>query len=40
MFKIPKVEQMFVENLSKVEILKLREDVDYLLATNQSLLNL
>jgi len=40
MFKIPEVEQIFAENLPHVEILKLKHDVDYMLATNRSLFTL
>lgn len=35
MFKIPEVEQIFVENLSHMEILKLKYDVDHMLAINK-----
>lgn len=40
MFKISQFQDIFVKNLSNIEILKLKHDVDHMLAINKSLLNL
>lgn len=40
MFKIRQVQRIFRDNLSDVQIFKLQKDVDYMLASNQSLENL
>lgn len=40
MFKIPQVQYIFENNLSCVQILRLENDVDYMLASNPSLANL
>ncbi len=37
MFKIPQVQNIFRKNFTQVQVLKLEKDVDYMLASNQSL---